>query len=128
MIHAEINVTVRLLFTIGAVLFLAGVLAMAMTPVVEGKPALQPSPRPTVSLPPLTPTPDDPPTAEPPAPPTEPDPPPPEAPTATPTVTVTPTPVLLPNAGGAVFGCGLAGIGAGALLFGLFLVALRRGI
>ncbi|HDQ70832.1 MAG TPA: hypothetical protein ENN19_01915 [Chloroflexi bacterium] len=129
MIHTETNVAARLLLTMGAVLFLTGVLAMTMMPVVEGKPALQPSPRPTPNLPTLSPTSDQPPTAEPSDPTAEPEPPAPEPAPATPTPAPTPTsvPVLLPDAGGATLGLGLMGIGAGAVLAGLTLIVLRRG-
>jgi hypothetical protein len=113
--------------SVGAMLFLMGLLALPVV-ATEGKvPPLQPSPRPTLAprptltLPTLTPT----------AIPSTPVTPTTEAgsESATPSVSQTPTPApaLMPNSGGTSQSGWLFGLGVGAILLGLALVLLQQG-
>jgi hypothetical protein len=129
----KMRVTMVTLFIVGVVLLLAGLLAEPSGAVGSEAPALQPSPRPTTSLPTLRPTTSLPtagPTAE--VPTTEP----PssgsgksasQSASLTPTPTPTPSPALLPDSGGASGGAWLLGLGGGVMLLGLALGVLWQG-
>jgi hypothetical protein len=125
----RIRVAMVTLLIVGFLLFLAGLLAEPTGAVESEAPALQPSPRPTTSLPTLRPTSvlptvgptTEPPTAEPPSSG-------PEGPTPRPaSPTSTPNPALLPGAGGAPGGAWLLGLGGGFVLVGVLVAVLWRG-
>lgn len=124
---SKVYITGYTLLAVGAAFFLAGLLGTPVTGAKGDALLLQPSPRPTTSLPTLRPTtwlPTLVPTASPVVSPTaaptpaEPKPPPP-APTST------PVPIPLPPSGGTFQGGWLLGLGIGLILLGFTLTVLQ---